>query len=683
MRLDEFVGPGSSFVQKREAASSVLASLANFNENLLMKGVDDRETGRSPEFGVDYIANSYIRNQLAYRRQLISDLQNISYTVEEIRAPISHIINEVFRQGLSFSAITDDPDSKQLTKITKIMNHANQFGQTLEEVLRLFEFDVNTIDDAFLYLVKEYVADEKNKVSSKVVEIRRMNPALIEFDLDEMGLPNNTHFLCPIHRESITESPGTCKIPHQLEDGSEGDPCGIELRGAMYRFLHRTQVIYFLEHEIIHASKFTPTETYGMSPILTIFEKALTLIGMDKNLYRYFFERKMPASMLMVQTDDPEALKRERAIIQAETRKDPNYVPMIAVSARNQRGRVDMIRLFHTLQEMDYLPIKDEIRERIAAIWGVTPVWQGNPDSFGGMSTQTSQLVVMGRTVEGDQRRLKDKVFPRLLEAFGITDYELVLPNPEEKAEATRISFSQQRVNNAKILLDMGYTLKLKNENVDMDDVMFVVTGEPVPLAQIEGESQALGVESMHQQVEQQAVQAQQQADAMAQQQQQQAGAEGVPPEMNPMQLELSNDPVDSVKVPRFGKVPTAMDKTPLMERDVDEYNEARDKKAIDRIHGLAKSLGSLNGTGKTWIQDLMDKGFTPIIKGPSPDGSRLWFESNGTEYVADITANGVGFIEKATFSTSSIHKPENRRSTTVTEREKKGPYSYETEDDV
>lgn len=678
MRLDEFVGPSSPFVQKREAATSMLESLANFNENLIMKGADDREIGRSPEFGVDYIANSYIRNQLAYRRQLISDLQNISYTVEEIRAPIGHIINEVFRQGLSFSAITENPDKKQLDKIKKVMSHANQFGQTLEEVLRLFEFDVNTIDDAFLYLVKEYVADEENKISSKVVEIRRMNPALIEFDLDEMGLPSNTHFICPIHREAITESPGKCKIPEQLEDGSEGEPCGIELRGAMYRFLHRTQVIYFLESEIIHTSKFTPTETYGMSPILTIFEKALTLIGMDKNLYRYFFERKMPASMLMVQTDDPEALKRERAIIQAETRKDPNYVPMIAVSARNQRGRVDMVRLFHTLQEMDYLPIKDEIRERIAAIWGVTPVWQGNPDSFGGMSTQTSQLVVMGRTVEGDQRRLKDKVFPRLLEAFGITDYELVLPNPEEKAEATRISFSQQRVNNAKILLDMGYTLKLKNENVDMDDVMFVVTGEPVPLAQIEGESQALGVESMHQQVEQQAQQAQQQADAMAQQQQGAEGAEGVPPEMNPMQLELSDDPADTVKVPRFGKVPTAMDKSPLMERDVDEYNEARDKKTIDRIHGLAKSLGS----GKTWIQDLMDKGFTPIIKGPSPDGSRLWFESDGTEYVADLNANGVGFIEKATFSTASINRPDNRTPSTVVEREKKGPYSYDSEDE-
>ena len=207
---------------------------------------------------------------------------------------------------------------------------------------------------------------------------------------------------------------------------------------------------------------------------------------------------------------------------------------------------------------------------------------------------------------------------------------------------------------------------------------MFVVTGEPVPLAQIEGESQALGVESMHQQVEQQAQQAQQQADAMAQQQQGAEGAEGVPPEMNPMQLELSDDPADTVKVPRFGKVPTAMDKSPLMERDVDEYNEARDKKTIDRIHGLAKSLGS----GKTCIQDLMDKGFTPIIKGPSPDGSRMWFESAGTEYVADLNANGVGFIEKATFSTASINRPDNRTPSTVVEREKKGPYSYDSEDE-
>ena len=136
---------------------------------------------------------------------------------------------------------------------------------------------------------------------------------------------------------------------------------------------------------------------------------------MDKNLYRYFFERKMPASMLMVTTDDAESLRKEREHITAQTRLDPNYIPMVAVSSRNQRGRVDLVRLFHTLQEMDYLAVKVEIRERVGAVWGVTPAWQGAPEAFGGLSTQTQQLVVMSRVVESDQRLFHEKVFPKIL----------------------------------------------------------------------------------------------------------------------------------------------------------------------------------------------------------------------------------------------------------------------------
>ena len=141
---------------------------------------------------------------------------------------------------------------------------------------------------------------------------------------------------------------------------------------------------------------------------------------MDKNLYRYFFERKMPSSMLMVHTDDPESLRRERANLVANVKADPNFIPMVAVSSRNQRGRVDMVRLFHTLQEMDYLPVRQEIRERVAAMWGVTPAWQGAPEAFGGLSTQTQQLVVMSRVVEGDQRIFDEKVFPHILRAFNV-----------------------------------------------------------------------------------------------------------------------------------------------------------------------------------------------------------------------------------------------------------------------
>jgi len=168
---------------------------------------------------------------------------------------------------------------------------------------------------------------------------------------------------------------------------------------------------------------------------------------------------------------------------------------------------------------MDYLPVRQEVRERIAAMWGVTPAWQGAPEAFGGLSTQTQQLVVMSRVVEGDQRMFHDKVFPLLLDAFGITDWTLILPTPEEKAEATRISFAQQRVAVASQLNQMGFTVKLQDQGATLEEIAFVIEGESVPMTQFQGESQALQIEQTMQQMEEQEQQKQ-----LQQQQQEMTG---------------------------------------------------------------------------------------------------------------------------------------------------------------
>jgi len=467
---------------------------------------NDGQIGAAPTIGLDHMVSTWTRNQAAYRQQHVQDLQTIAMSVEEIRSPINHITSEVFRRGIEIVALDKNPDHEEIEKFRGFLDNCNVFNQSLEEVLRWFHKDLNEIDDAFLLLHKEYYKD-KDSVRSRVREVRRLNPAMVEFDLDSAGLPKNAHFMCPFHRHLVQDHPGDC------------ESCGDTLVPAMYRYYYQNAHLYFLENEIIHASKFMPTETFGWSPIMTIFEKALTLMGMDKNLYRYFFERKMPASMLMVTTDDPESLRRERANIAAQTRVDPNYIPMVAVSSRTNRGRVDMVRLFHTLQEMDYLPVREEIRERIAAMWGVTPAWQGAPEAFGGMSTQTQQLVVMSRVVEGDQRVLHQKVFPKLLKAFGITQWELHLPNPEEKAESTRISFSQQRAAIAQEYLQMGFTLKLKDDDVPMEEAEFIISGESVELTQLEAEQMAQSMKNEKDQMKMQ-------KDQMEQQQEQEAAAQ-------------------------------------------------------------------------------------------------------------------------------------------------------------
>ena len=508
MKLSDYLPEVPAFSQQMSALSNQI------NQFQLMKAAGD--TGQAPTIGLDHVVNTWVRHQMAYRQQLVMDLQTICMTVEEIRSPLSHITNEVFRRGMQWKPLVANPDESQLEVFSKFIKDCNVFDQSLEEVMRQFHFDVNSIDDGFIYLAKEYYSSSDGTLRSKVKEVRRLNPALVEFDLDVSGLPKNAHFLCPIHRDSVQDTPQSC----------DQHGCKRQCQPVMYKYYHRNQQIYLFDSEVVHMTKFAPSETYGWSPILTIFEKALTLIGMDKNLYRYFFERKMPASMVMVTTDDPESLRRERANIAAQTRIDPNYIPMVAVSARNNRGRVDMVRLFHTLQEMDYLPVREEIRERVAAMWGVTPAWQGAQDAFGGLSSQTQQLVVMSRVVEADQRLFHEKVFPVLLDAFGITDWALVLPNPEEKAEATKISFAQQKVQVANALAQLGFTITLKQQGSDLGDIEFAVSGEYVPTAQMQGQQQAMQIAQQEQQfqMQQQQQEQQQQQIDMAQEQANQTG---------------------------------------------------------------------------------------------------------------------------------------------------------------
>jgi hypothetical protein len=632
-----------------------LGDISNTLEWLnLSKGYNDSAAsagdGRTPTLGIETVVNGWIRNQMAYRKQLIQDIQTIAMQVEEIRAPLHHITNEVFRRGIKLVPDTEDPDHDEVERLRKYIDDCNVFDQSLEQVLRQAHFDLNSTDDAFIYMVRDYYVDKKDKsVKSKVREIRRLNPALIEFDLDNKGLPKHSHWVCPIDRSDVAEVKGKCSKGH-------------ERAPVMYRYRHRETNIYLFDNEIIHVSKFSPSETYGWSPILTIFEKALTLIGMDKNLYRYFFERKMPSSMLMVHTDDPESLRRERANLVANVKADPNFIPMVAVSSRNQRGRVDMVRLFHTLQEMDYLPVRQEIRERVAAMWGVTPAWQGAPEAFGGLSTQTQQLVVMSRVVEGDQRIFHEKVFPHILRAFNVTDWKLELPNPEEKAEATRISFALQRTQLAAQLAQLGYEVGLKDSHVDVEEARFVVSGKP-KMIEAQTKQMELGVEMQEQQMEQmeqQAEMAQQQA-AQGAEGEEGGGEEGQ--QMAPDLAQLLQQQSDDQTLLKSSS------KTPLRNRKLkgrypfgNPSNSLRPvQDETDKLSERTQQFFDTFAT-KSWMQDLADQGYpAPLVKQLSDDGSKLWFSQNNDNFVAFLHNGRLARVEKATFA-----KPPEITSTTI-----------------
>ena len=91
--------------------------------------------------------------------------------------------------------------------------------------------------------------------------------------------------------------------------------------------------------------------------------------------------------------------------------------------------------------------------------------------------------------------------------------------------------------------------------------------------------------------------------------------------------------------------------KVPGEERDIDEWAEARRKKAEERQWGI-KPVGG-QPMAKTWVGSLANKGFTyPVIK--QVIGSQMWFIQDGIDYIATLGTNEddlVTSIEKATFT--------------------------------
>ena len=131
----------------------------------LMKASSDGSPDkyRVPSLGLDHVVNQWVRQQMAYRMNLVQDLFTIPMTVEEIRGPINHIIGEVFRRGVQwkpkFAAKCEacqiefqdylqvcsscqgevkEPDFSQRAALEEFKSDSNIFDQSLEEVLRQF-----------------------------------------------------------------------------------------------------------------------------------------------------------------------------------------------------------------------------------------------------------------------------------------------------------------------------------------------------------------------------------------------------------------------------------------------------------------------------------------------------------------------------------------------------------------
>ena len=350
------------------------------------------------------------------------------------------------------------PDPDQIMYPRWLLKRRNGMDQSFMDVLREAEWDLNIVDDTFLILVKEYYIDRKEgKIEFfRVKEILRGDPTFMRIVADKRGVRGGRYLICPVHRD---------KTHPFKEEEDRCDICNLALQDV--HFINtagsgKTQ--YYINGEVVHVSKFNPSKLYGRSPVATMWRQAMTLTAMDNYMYLAYQKRRIPRGVLSITTDNIQSTAAFWKGAEEKMERDPNYIPKVGVESATGRGRVEFVRFMDTLDEMQYGAVRDELRMRIAAFYGVSNIFMMDSGKGGGLNNEGLQILVTNRAVEFGQKLYSRDIFPRLFGEMGVSDWEMTLYPNEEEDEVTRLRRDEQEVNIAQRMAQLGFQPELTED---------------------------------------------------------------------------------------------------------------------------------------------------------------------------------------------------------------------------
>ena len=521
--------PAGSYAARDPVARGVWRQLMerpSTPEGDMVKAVMERSTAQRAgalSLGVPDIGFKGIRQQ-PFQRHYLIDLYTIGHNNGTLKSAINVIKQEVFRRGLVWRqafeykhretgrrySLADleevkandeeqaqelqhhlvPPDSEQRKRFQEFVQRVNIYDQSLLHVLQQVEDDLNIADDAFIYLSSDYalgwdLQTGREVVEKKIRQLFRVDPVFMEFDTDDENRPGFAHHVCLLHRDELLDIPKGGGWEHSWQgrcshDGHTTYP--VIFRYSPYkgtfglasgRQSPNAKTTYLVKGEVIHASKFSPSELYGYSPVLAIYEKVLSLIGMDRYLYDYLYERQMPQGVVTTVTDNPEDLMVRKEQLLAEMLNNPHYIPWLAVSSKSGQGRTEFVRFAFSLDELQFLPVQEHIERQVAALYGVPNLFMGDTQGIGGLNNESQQVTRLSRGARLSQAVYNVDVLPALLHEFGITDWDLELETAEEYSEQFELELKQRRAQWAQTMVGMGFGMQY-NQELDQ----YRVTGE-------------------------------------------------------------------------------------------------------------------------------------------------------------------------------------------------------------
>ncbi len=355
------------------------------------------------------------------------------------------------------------PVPENRKKLEDLLNKPiNGNEQTLEDLSRQLERDLEIADNAYCLVLKNYKIDDRTgKIDhnqSEVKELLRIDPpqvALISDSDGRIGFDDkrNRIFVCPRfeHRDKRLTTPVCDRC------GAEALKAIIEVNSVYSIGIPQPKRVVYGEGEVIwKAGKYKPSLLYGFSPIYSIWSKAMALSHMDEYIRKYFDKMRPPRGMLVIASRNYETFRKSWDVLEQKATEDPYMIhPLLVESDKGGKNMAQWIDFTGSLKELEFTEIRRELRMIIGAVFGVLPLYFGELPS--GWSQEGLQVTITNRAIKWGQDILYQSFLRKFAQLLEVEDWELRLKGGEENDKLRDLQIQGVEIQNMAAMQAMGF----------------------------------------------------------------------------------------------------------------------------------------------------------------------------------------------------------------------------------
>lgn len=453
----------------------------NFISKVLGYGSNQAEVTNTPTTTIANMLRPYSFSPQSLSDQYIVprypfpiwSLYQVSYQSDVLTTCQRALKSEIFRNGHDLvpgkevdetvTSSEEDIDikgneNKLKRDFLKWFEKCNENGQSVIDVAKELEDDLNILDDCFGLFIMEYEFNEGGEiVSYDTKEFIRTYPGEMGMVINRQDRPGFNDagkelLVCPVHRSDLLTEEYKCP------------QCGLKTYRAHYKNQTATGTVFYFENEVWHASKYRPTKRCGFSPVVTVWMKAFTLFAEDQYIKELYEGKRPPKGLLIFNTSNIESLHKAWNSMIDEAKENPHIPAKIGVQSNALTGNggsvAQFIDFMKSLDEMQFTEYREELRRTIGAVYGVMPIYQADLSNAGGLNNEGLQVTVTNRAAEDGQSIYNKGLFPRILKNKNMSGWVLTLRPSEEQDEMAKLTRQQLALQNARAAADMGLSVK-------------------------------------------------------------------------------------------------------------------------------------------------------------------------------------------------------------------------------